>query len=55
MMRNKSLSLPVVDVGLEGPCDIVRERLSNPLDDSAGDAVHLAAPDDLGVGEAQRG
>ena len=42
----------IVDIGLQCPGNVIRQRLANSLDHGAGDAVHLAPSDDLGVGEA---
>ena len=43
-----------VDIGLQRPGNVIRHRLANSLNNRAGDTVHLAASDDLGVGEAKR-
>ena len=43
-----------VDVGLQRPSNVIRQRLTYSLNNRAGDTVDLAASDDLGVGEAKR-
>ena len=50
---NSVVILPVVYVRLQGPCDVVWQWLTDSLDHGAGDTVHLAPSDDLGVGEAE--
>ena len=41
----------IIDTGLDGPGNVVRQRFSHPHDQSLGDAVHLGSSNDPGIGE----